>query len=87
MAEVEARGEMNRRRSSGGIRRNASHDISDQIENKLADLKKVKQNIKQNMFDPSIQIAKDESSFTEEVERGNSEPPVEEEIKNLSLKS
>ena len=43
MAEVEAPnvGDINRRRSSGGIRRNASHDISDHLENKLADLKKV----------------------------------------------
>lgn len=41
-----------RRRSSGGLRRNASHDISDQIsENKLVDLKKV---------------ASAESTFTEE---------------------
>ncbi|CAG5089443.1 Oidioi.mRNA.OKI2018_I69.PAR.g12219.t1.cds [Oikopleura dioica] len=41
-----------RRRSSGGLRRNASHDITDQItDKKLLDLKKV---------------ASDESSFTEE---------------------
>lgn len=34
--------DFSRRRSSGGLRRNASHDISDQIsENKLGDLKKV----------------------------------------------
>merc|ERR1712210_219583 len=54
-----------RRRSSGGLRRNASHDITDQItDRKLLDLKKV---------------ASDESSFTEEAAANDAEKKTEAE--------
>ena len=92
MAEVEARGEINRRRSSGGIRRNASHDISDQIENKLADLKKVHSQLLYVLIMIITKIAKDESSFTEEGDRTESEPnqterslPIQQNLKDLKL--
>ncbi|CBY18440.1 unnamed protein product [Oikopleura dioica] len=57
-----------RRRSSGGLRRNASHDITDQItDRKLLDLKKV---------------ASDESSFTEEATAANDAEKNTEDNKN-----
>jgi len=59
--------DISRRRSSGGLRRNASHDISDQIsENKLVDLKKV---------------ASAESTFTED-QKGEKKSEEEHEAKD-----